>query len=68
MNQSFRLSRLTHPRATFIAIILLAVVFGLFGAVASAMHPEPSTVEPDAAADLLTSTAHQLSGWLEVCR
>lgn len=42
-----RLSRLTHPRATMLAIILLAVVFLLFGMFAGALEtgytPAPST-------------------------
>jgi hypothetical protein len=45
--QGIRLSRLTHPRASLLAIVLLAVVFGLFGVVASAAHPELShAVQP----------------------
>ena len=46
MIHSIRLSRLTHPRATLIAIVLLAVVLGLFGIVASALLPELSTTTP----------------------
>ena len=34
-----RMSRLSHPRATLFAMILLAVVFGLFGLIASAFEP-----------------------------
>jgi len=34
-----RLSRLSHPRASLFAMILLAVVFLLFGLFASAMEP-----------------------------
>jgi hypothetical protein len=45
--QGIRLSRLTHPRASLIAIVLLAVVFGLFGVVASAAHPELSHAAPN---------------------
>lgn len=45
----YRMSRLSHPRATLFAMILLAVVFGLFGLVASAFEPSysppPSTFE-----------------------
>lgn len=40
MYQSNRLSRITHPRTSPMAIVLLAVVFGVFGAVASTLHPE----------------------------
>ena len=45
-----RLSRLSHPRATLVAIILLAVVFLLFGVVAQTMNPAveipaPNTVD-----------------------
>ena len=43
-----RLSRLSHPRATLVAMILLAVVFLLFGLLASAADvshtPAPNTV------------------------
>ena len=46
MIHSIRLSRLTHPRATLTAIVLLAVVLGLFGIVASALLPELSTTTP----------------------
>ena len=45
-----RLSRLSHPRATLVAMILLAVVFLTFGVFAQAMQPgvempAPNTVE-----------------------
>ena len=46
MYQSIRLSRLTHPRASLIAMVLLTLVFGLFGLVASALHPELSALDP----------------------
>jgi hypothetical protein len=34
-----RLSRLSHPRATLMAMVLLAVVFLLFGMFANAVEP-----------------------------
>ena len=44
-----RLSRLSHPRATILAMVLLAVVFLLFGFFASAgqvsYSPAPNTVD-----------------------
>ncbi|MGE0622959.1 MAG: hypothetical protein AB7I04_06825 [Pseudomonadales bacterium] len=44
-----RLSRLSHPRATLFAIILLAVVFLLFGLFTSSVDvshtPAPNTVD-----------------------
>jgi hypothetical protein len=44
-----RMSRLSHPRATVLAILLLAVVFLLFGLFASAVEPSyapaPSTID-----------------------
>ena len=58
MYNSSRLSRLTHPRATLIAMVLLVVVFGLFGAFASAAHPELSLTTPatfEAAATVLST-------------
>ena len=43
-----RLSRLSHPRASLVAMILLAVVFLMFGMIASAMEPSytpaPNTI------------------------
>jgi hypothetical protein len=43
-----RLSRLSHPRASLVAIILLAAVFLMFGMFASAMEPSytpaPNTI------------------------
>lgn len=43
-----RMSRLSHPRATLVAMILLAVVFLLFGMFAGAMEshysPAPNTL------------------------
>lgn len=51
-----RLSRLTHPRGTLVAMILLAVVFILFGMFAEARPtahvPAPNTL--DGAAYLVT--------------
>ena len=44
-----RLSRLSHPRATLMAMVLLATVFLLFGVFASAIEPShsaaPNTIE-----------------------
>jgi len=44
-----RMSRLSHPRATLVAMILLAVVFLLFGMFASAVEPHyapaPNTID-----------------------
>jgi hypothetical protein len=37
-----RLSRLSHPRASLVAMILLAAVFLMFGMFASAMEPSYS--------------------------
>lgn len=37
-----RMSRLSHPRASLLAMILLAVVFLLFGMFASAVEPSYS--------------------------
>ena len=43
-----RLSRLSHPRATLVAMILLALVFGAFGLLASAAEvsytPSPASL------------------------
>ena len=54
----FRMSRFRQPRATMFAMILLAVVFLLFGVFASAVEPvhvpAPNTVE---------GAAHILSQW-----
>ena len=36
-NSSFRLSRISYPRATFRAMVLLALVFLCFGLVAAAI-------------------------------
>jgi hypothetical protein len=64
MNNSFRLSRLTHPRASLFAIILLAVVFGIFGLVASAMHPELTFTPPLARESVMVEGAVR---WLGEC-
>ena len=44
-----RMSRLGHPRATLMAMILLAVVFLMFGIFASAVEPShaaaPNTID-----------------------
>ncbi len=44
-----RMSRLRHPRASILAMVLLAVVFLAFGLIASALEPgyspAPSTAE-----------------------
>ena len=42
-NSSFRLSRISNPRATLWAMILLALVFLCFGLVAEAYVPEIDT-------------------------
>ncbi|MDH3640754.1 MAG: hypothetical protein OES38_01575 [Gammaproteobacteria bacterium] len=57
MYQSNRLSRLSHPRTSPTAIALLAVVFGVFGAVASTLQPETANaaVTVDAATTLLNN-------------
>jgi len=47
-----RMSRLSHPRATLFAMLLLAAVFLLFGIVVSGLVPDyspaPSTIEGSA--------------------
>lgn len=47
-----RMSRLSHPRATLYAMLLLAAVFLLFGVIVSALGPDyspaPSTIEGSA--------------------
>ena len=57
-----RLSRLSHPRATLMAMALLAVVFLLFGMFASAAEPDyaPALGSIDGAATLLGSWVHAL--------
>ena len=49
MFSEIRMSRLAQPRATVVAMILLAVVFLLFGVFASAVEPTysaaPNTLE-----------------------
>ena len=63
MIHSIRLSRLTHPRATLIAIVLLAVVLGLFGIVASALLPELSTTTPVAMPPVVQYAAGIFEHW-----
>ncbi len=63
MNHSIRLSRLTHPRASLIALVLLAVVFGLFGIVASALHPELSAAVPATVPSLFEFAAGLFNNW-----
>ena len=48
-NSTFRLSRISNPRATLWAMILLALVFLCFGLVAQAYVPEidPTGVAPE---------------------
>lgn len=53
MNYSIRLSRLSHPRATMLAMILLAAVFLLFGLFANALHPELAMQAPEKSIDVL---------------
>jgi len=57
MYHSNRLSRLTYPRTSLTAIVLLALVFGVFGAVASTLQPDPANgvATVDAATTLLNN-------------
>ena len=54
-----RLSRLSHPRASLFAMILLAVVFLLFGLFASAVEP---TYTP--APNTLNGTVSLIGDWV----
>ncbi len=50
MINDMRLSRLSHPRATLVAMVLLAIVFLTFGVFAQAMQgsvemPAPNTIQ-----------------------
>ena len=64
MNNSIRLSRLTHPRASLIAMVLLAVVFGLFGFVASALNPDLGASAAAAAPHSVEGVAAFFSNWV----
>ena len=64
MYHSIRLSRLTHPRASLFAMVLLVLVFGVFGAVANAMHPELSVQGPAAAPNTYQGAAMLVSDWI----
>ena len=64
MYDSIRLSRLTHPRASLIAMVLLAIVFGLFGIVASLLHPELGAAGPAAAPNTFEGAALLFSNWI----
>lgn len=46
MNEAFRLSRIKAPRGTLTALILLALVFIVFGVVVSTAAPEHAAVAP----------------------
>ena len=48
-NFSFRLSRISHPRATLWAMLLLALVFLCFGLVAEAYVPAGEPVDAGSA-------------------
>ncbi len=50
MNNGIRLSRLNQPRGTLVAMVLLAVVFLLFGVFANALHPELAVSVPESTA------------------
>jgi len=54
MNYSIRLSRLNHPRGTFVAMALLTAVFLLFGVFAHAFHPELAMQTPAATSDAMS--------------
>lgn len=54
-----RLSRLSHPRASLFAMILLAVVFLLFGLFASAVEPSYSP-----APNTLNGTVSLIGDWV----
>ena len=44
MNTQFRMSRLQYPRTTFLSVILLFCVFGLFGLWANAQPVQAEAV------------------------
>ena len=46
MNEAFRLSRIRAPRGTITAIVLVAVVFVIFGLVVSSASPEHASAAP----------------------
>ena len=56
-----RMSRLRYPRGTLMAMILLAVVFLLFGLFASAIQPEYAA-PPETITGLLSSLSEWATG------
>ena len=64
MYDCIRFSRLTHPRASRAAFVLLAGVFSLFGAVASALHPELGAAATAATPKVLAGAAELLGNWI----
>ena len=63
MPQSTRLSRLTKPRTSLVAMALLALVFGLFGLIASALHPELGIAAPGALPTAFEGVAALFNNW-----
>jgi len=60
-HRSLRLSRISHPRATLCAMILLALVFLFFGLVAQAYVPE---VEWDGTASVEVQVLQSVSAFM----
>ena len=60
MRDSFRLSRISHPRATLTAIILLAAVFIAFGVFADQALPD------NGAADRVRTGVEIDPAWLNI--
>ena len=58
-----RLSRLSHPRASLLAMILLATVFVLFGMFASAVEPS-YTPAPDTIPGSINGAASLIGDWV----
>lgn len=56
--QNLRMSRITHPRASIWAAVLLVVVFLSFGAVAAACLPEQNAASQETQT---SPAAHQAS-------
>lgn len=65
MDESFRLSRLKAPRGTALAIVLLALVFLLFGFTVNAVASDRLAAQPPTPLD---GTLAQLAEWLPVAR
>jgi hypothetical protein len=63
MTQSTRLSRLTKPRTSLVAMALLALVFGLFGLITSALHPELGIAAPGALPPAFEGVAALFNNW-----